>query len=147
MYFYRARYYDPKVGRFVTKDPIGFEGGDVNLYAYVDSVGKFWAMQTNLYQYTLNNPVNKKDPKGLYIEEDFNGGASDRDIWEMNTQIQLEWEQWLQGMNHYNCMLGLNFYCELTCEAMGIPFWKCISGCEGLVHAICPSSPCEDEKK
>ena len=35
MYFYRARYYDPKVGRFVTKDPIGFAGGDVNLYDYV----------------------------------------------------------------------------------------------------------------
>ena len=35
MYFYRARYYDPKFGRFITKDPIGFAGGDVNLYAYV----------------------------------------------------------------------------------------------------------------
>ena len=32
MYFYRARYYNPQVGRFVTKDPIGFAGGDVNLY-------------------------------------------------------------------------------------------------------------------
>jgi uncharacterized protein RhaS with RHS repeats len=48
MYFYRARYYDQKVGRFVTKDPISFAGGDVNLYAYV-----------------LNNPVNLIDPDGL----------------------------------------------------------------------------------
>lgn len=48
MYFYRARYYDPKVGRFVTKDPIGFAGGDVNLYTYV-----------------RNNPVNYIDPAGL----------------------------------------------------------------------------------
>jgi RHS repeat-associated protein len=48
MYFYRARYYDPKVGRFVTKDPIGFEGGDVNLYNYVGA-----------------NPVNGGDPSGL----------------------------------------------------------------------------------
>ncbi|MBN1662328.1 MAG: C40 family peptidase [Deltaproteobacteria bacterium] len=48
MYFYRARYYDPQVGRFVTKDPIGFAGGDVNLYGYV-----------------LNNPVMLIDPSGL----------------------------------------------------------------------------------
>jgi len=47
MYFYRARYYDPVMGRFVTKDPIGFAGG-VNLYAYVQ-----------------NNPINRIDPTGL----------------------------------------------------------------------------------
>ena len=44
------RYYDPKVGRFVTKDPIGFDGGDFNLYAY-----------------TKNNPVNYVDPDGERI--------------------------------------------------------------------------------
>jgi len=48
MYFYRARYYDPKVGRFVTKDPIGFKAGDVNLYNYVGG-----------------NPINWTDPEGL----------------------------------------------------------------------------------
>ena len=48
MYFYRARYYDPKAGRFITRDPISFAGGDVNLYAYVS-----------------NNPVNWSDPLGL----------------------------------------------------------------------------------
>jgi RHS repeat-associated protein len=34
LYYYRARYYDPKVGRFISEDPIGFWGG-VNFYAYV----------------------------------------------------------------------------------------------------------------
>lgn len=48
LYYYRARYYDPKAGRFITKDPIGFGGGDVNLYAYVQ-----------------NDPVNWVDPLGL----------------------------------------------------------------------------------
>ncbi len=47
LYYYRARYYDAKAGRFVTRDPIGFEGGDVNLYAYVK-----------------NNSVNLVDPMG-----------------------------------------------------------------------------------
>lgn len=48
LYYYRARYYDPMVGRFVSKDPISFAGGDANLYGYVQ-----------------NNPVNWTDPWGL----------------------------------------------------------------------------------
>lgn len=44
--YYRARWYDPQVGRFVSEDPIGFEGG------------------INLYSYTTNNPVNFIDPLG-----------------------------------------------------------------------------------
>lgn len=31
----RARYYDAAIGRFISQDPIGFHGGDVNLYRYV----------------------------------------------------------------------------------------------------------------
>lgn len=37
LYYYRARYYDPVAGRFVSEDPIGFAGGDVNLYRYVQN--------------------------------------------------------------------------------------------------------------
>jgi len=48
LYYYRARYYDPMEGRFISKDPIGFGGGDVNVYRYVQ-----------------NNPVNFVDPWGL----------------------------------------------------------------------------------
>jgi RHS repeat-associated protein len=46
--YMRARYYDPEVGRFINKDPIGFLGGDPNLFCYVG-----------------NNPVNWVDPLGL----------------------------------------------------------------------------------
>jgi RHS repeat-associated protein len=48
LYYYRARYYDAAVGRFISEDPISFGGGDVNLSRYVG-----------------NNPVDKTDPYGL----------------------------------------------------------------------------------
>ncbi|MFA6498365.1 MAG: RHS repeat-associated core domain-containing protein, partial [Desulfurivibrionaceae bacterium] len=60
LYYYRARYYDPKGGRFISKDPIGFAGGDVNLYRYVQ-----------------NNPVNWIDPEGLSSSGGFSGGVDD----------------------------------------------------------------------
>ncbi len=42
VYFYRDRYYNPGLQRFVSEDPIGIAGG-INLYAYVtnDPVGLF----------------------------------------------------------------------------------------------------------
>ncbi len=49
----RARFYGPTIGRFISEDPIGFAGGDVNRYGYVGE-----------------NPTNATDPSGLY-EEDF----------------------------------------------------------------------------
>jgi RHS repeat-associated protein len=45
-YYYRTRYYDTEVGRFISEDPIGLAGG------------------INLYVYTGNSPVNFTDPRG-----------------------------------------------------------------------------------
>jgi RHS repeat-associated protein len=42
-----ARDYDPEVGRWTAKDPLLFDGGDTNLYAY-----------------GVNDPVNNQDPRG-----------------------------------------------------------------------------------
>jgi RHS repeat-associated protein len=44
-----ARDYDAETGRWTAKDPIGFGGGDTNLYGYV-----------------VNDPVNWVDPLGLF---------------------------------------------------------------------------------
>jgi RHS repeat-associated protein len=43
------RDYDPETGRWTAKDPIGFAGGDTDLYGYV-----------------ADNPVNLIDPDGLF---------------------------------------------------------------------------------
>ena len=48
LYYYRARYYNPVWGRFISSDPIGF-GGGMNTYAYVGG-----------------DPVNGIDPSGLF---------------------------------------------------------------------------------
>ncbi|MBW1644893.1 MAG: PKD domain-containing protein [Deltaproteobacteria bacterium] len=47
LYFYRTRYYDPFLGRFLSEDPLKFDGGDLNLYRYVN-----------------NSPLNGTDPTG-----------------------------------------------------------------------------------
>lgn len=47
-----ARYYDAKIGRWLTKDPIRFNGRD-----------------TNLYNYVMGDPINWIDPSGLLFED------------------------------------------------------------------------------
>jgi RHS repeat-associated protein len=53
LYYYRARYYDPELPRFISSDPIGFAGG-INQYTYVEA-----------------NPVSKTDPLGLEPQKDY----------------------------------------------------------------------------
>ena len=36
--YYRARYYDPSIGRFISEDPSGFGSDDANFYDYVGDV-------------------------------------------------------------------------------------------------------------
>ena len=42
LYFYRARWYDPRAGRFTSEDPLGFAAGDVNLSRYVGNGATLW---------------------------------------------------------------------------------------------------------
>lgn len=42
LYYYRARYYQPTFQRFVAQDPIGFAGGDPNLYGYAFESPTYW---------------------------------------------------------------------------------------------------------
>jgi RHS repeat-associated protein len=53
----RARYWNPQLGRFLTKDPVTGKDGD--------------SQSLNRYLYTLNNPLRFVDPSGMFSGETF----------------------------------------------------------------------------
>ena len=52
--YVRQRWYDPAIRQFISPDPLGFGGGDVNLFRYAG-----------------NNPVNSNDPGGEQFGNNF----------------------------------------------------------------------------
>ena len=65
--------YDPRIGRWVSEDPIGFAAADPNLYRYV-----------------RNNPVNATDPSGLLKAETRfgpTGGDYGAFVWAINWKL------------------------------------------------------------
>ena len=53
LYYYRARYYDPLIGRFISEDPSGFGDG------------------IDFYRYVHNSPIDNKDPTGFTTYKGF----------------------------------------------------------------------------
>jgi RHS repeat-associated protein len=70
--YYRARYYDPQVGRFISVDPMGFGAGDTNLYRYVG-----------------NSSTNANDPSGEFWN--FVGGAAIGAVLDVGFQVYENW--------------------------------------------------------
>lgn len=76
LYYYRARWYDGNLGRFISEDPIGLAGG-VNLYG---SVG--------------NNPLGATDSMGLSPEYDQQVWRAQQDLLEA-LQVPIEYSMGL----------------------------------------------------
>ena len=76
--YYGYRYYSPKLGRWISRDPLG-EAGGINLYGFV-----------------RNNPVHRYDPLGLagrtYYFDNITGKATNRPLdsnKQPNTQVKV----------------------------------------------------------
>ena len=52
LFYFRARYYSPDLGRFISEDPIGFDSCD-----------------DNIYRFTENSPTGYTDPSGTTLKE------------------------------------------------------------------------------
>lgn len=82
--YYRARYYDQTLGRFISEDPTGFKAG-VNFYKYAD-----------------NDPIDGSDPTGLVtlICTKPLHGLGSAGPWAMKNI------QWLPLFHEYVCVNG-----------------------------------------
>jgi RHS repeat-associated protein len=84
-YYYRARYYDAGVGRFLSEDPISFKGGDANLYRYVgnssivavDPSGLLGRVTSQKRLLTLSNSARYLDDgRSQYVDTPGNSNSS-----------------------------------------------------------------------
>jgi RHS repeat-associated protein len=92
LYNYKARFYDPALGRFVSPDTIT-PGGPQGL---------------NRYSYSNNNPTNYADPSGHMATEC--GGQNDE--CDSTTQDKADYEYWRQRQDALKCQNGNSDLCS-----------------------------------
>jgi len=126
LYYYRARYYRPSIGRFLQPDPIG----------YVDSY--------NLYTYCGNNPPNWIDPWGLkpgdtYLGQDSAATAASLDIYGKTTTSGREHGGWIYRKWYWP--KGVYSYTEpVRGEPTSVNLGRPTRGVSGFYHSH-PSVP------
>ena len=118
LYYYRARWYDPHTGRFLSQDPSGFRAGD-----------------TNLNRYVWNRPTSLTDPTGLDGSGggDGSGGNVLRDEWPLASTAGGWWYQaagpwgpegWKQGSPPPDWAVGSGgWFPRSASRAQPLPWW------------------------
>ena len=94
--YYRARYYDPKIGRFISEDPLWLDG-------------------PNRYPYVRNNPTNLVDPDGKNAVALVGGGALA--IWFVGcpAYVGSYYEKWVNPYESVDPSQRLK-HCVVECE-------------------------------
>jgi len=114
---FQHRWYDSTLGKWISRDPIGVEGG-VNLYGYVDA-----------------NPVNQIDPNGLCPKPQ----------WTPTPEYTHEWKLWDNySWMSYNKLLLLGIYYCQWIDQFGITketkvYSHIVSTDQLIINAICIS--------
>ncbi len=118
LYYYRARYYSPDLQRFISEDPIGLAGGDVNFYAYVG-----------------NSPVNWVDPLGLFgiTGPGLSNLRPNNPCDEKSDCTEGAWEKFkkcitVTGAVQGGCLLKCATVC-LPAAGAGVPYLACLKTC------------------
>jgi RHS repeat-associated protein len=93
LYYYRARYYDPGVGRFITPDPVAA--------ALLDCPGY------SAYSYVNNNPQSYTDPFGLMPW-----------VWG---QANWLWQVWQRPSQLFNAAYAKQWYGQMASQTLNTP--------------------------
>jgi RHS repeat-associated protein len=65
--YYKNRYHSTALGRFISRDPIGYRGG-INLYEYVDSAPTYWLDPMGLMTYWECHADCMKKKRPMYTQ-------------------------------------------------------------------------------
>jgi RHS repeat-associated protein len=127
LYYYRARYMDPVLKRFISEDPIGLEGG------------------MNVYSYVYNNPTFYADPSGLEPFKDRNGKRCRcSDISVFRQDISLKGDDGTDYGHHW-VEMGSESYGFWPNGGVGI--WGTFAGVPGSVNRGRPRDPHHGDRR
>ena len=116
LYHYRARYYDPVIGRFLTRDPLGLPEHLLigkTLYPRAAIPAILMAPELlNAYSYAGNSSVNWTDPTGLFVDSPWDA------FWVSWDLVQIS--QWNSGTRWWQKALDVGAL-ALDVAAAAIP--------------------------
>ena len=138
LYYYRARYYDPTIGRFLNEDPLNMgtilrflqvarsvtssPSGTENILQELLSIPH----HSNLFLYALNNPIILTDPLGLQVRDIYDA------IGKLSNAI-------CRGIRNLNCAAGR--ICSVI--VLGAAATVAVTGAIVLVAAALPGAAIE----